>query len=248
MFTTRELSPAKRGNLEDRHLMNLERNTVAEQVLDEALRVGSIRQAYLVLDAARGIDLPAVALECDVTCRSLYTGRAGAMLADVAPYLLPLEPGSKLLRWFASRWGDHVGIMLQVRLEFDQAHKHLRSLLAVTTEADKKYLLRYYDPRVLAGLLDGADASQAEPFFGPVAAWHCQDLDGRHLLTFALQAKGVYVRKTPLQSAGDDRKPALGEVSRDRSTRDAHAGDVAAAEPKHDAVNRGRERVNRYRK
>ncbi len=165
------------------------------RIADEQIR----RRTFLILDAGRGVNVPALARRYETPCGSLYSGRFGAMLSDVAPYLCQVETQSKLLHWFAEQWGQSVGVLVQTKLDFDATRSHLRSELLVAADAsDRKYLLRFYDPRVLRDLLSKASRAGAEPFFGPIQAWHCENAGADHLLTFALQADGVFVRQQPV--------------------------------------------------
>ena len=119
-----------------------------------------------------------------------------------------------MLRWFAEQWGHSVGVVLQTTLDFGAIRAHLRSNLSAATDSSgKKFLLRFYDPRVLCGLLATASTQEAEPFFGPILAWCCEDAGGDHLLTFAPRADGVFCRKEPV---GEARAAAAAPANRYR--------------------------------
>jgi hypothetical protein len=144
-------------------------------VLERALSdyVGS--PLWVLIDAAglpegrSGIDeTKFVSLEC------LFTGDLAVELADVAPYLGQLaqidEHSAALLQQLMS---IDCALVLQAgdqNLTFSQAHRHLRKFNVVYGPDNKPLFFRYYDPRVLPGVLSVFDASQLQAFFGPFDA------------------------------------------------------------------------------
>lgn len=156
---------------------------------------------YLILDAARGVDVPALAREMGAECRSLYSGESGDHLADVAPYLLPVSARSRLLEWFAGEWGRAVGVLLRSRLDMNGVRDHLRTLLIVKEpESGERCLFRFYDPRALRSFLPECSAEEAREFFGPVAAWWCENADGGEALVFAPGSTKVMMRGAPIDA------------------------------------------------
>ncbi|MCP4249191.1 MAG: DUF4123 domain-containing protein, partial [bacterium] len=76
---------------------------------------------YTILDAARDDTMPARASEAGLQVRSLYEGKLGDQLADVAPHLTTLELDNDFARWLLNRWGGQQGILLHHGEEASQA-------------------------------------------------------------------------------------------------------------------------------
>jgi hypothetical protein len=150
----------------------------------EALRVlGAARGLYGVLDAARSPRVGALLRESIDEGASLYEGVQGQALADVAPYLVRFEPGSRLLGALVEEgWGDAWGIYLTARIPVKELRRHLRHFLIVEEETtgDRLYF-RFYDPRTLRDFLPRATPKQESELFGDVGAFLCEGPDGELL-------------------------------------------------------------------
>ncbi|MRG96833.1 DUF4123 domain-containing protein [Polyangium spumosum] len=106
---------------------------------------------FAILDAARDRRVGALLQACDDEFRSLYEGRKGDVLAEVAPYLVRLQAGSPLLPVLVEDgWGESWGVYLTSERPFKEVRRRLRQSLMVRDEASGKRLyFRFYDPRVL---------------------------------------------------------------------------------------------------
>jgi hypothetical protein len=125
---------------------------------------------YALLDAARDPLVLARLLRCDGMYQSLYDGPQAERLADVAPYLVALTPGTPFLETLVREgWGKSWGVYLACDRPLDAVRKHLRRFLTVETEDGKKLLFRFYDPRVLRVFLPNCTSVEVDEFFGPVA-------------------------------------------------------------------------------
>ena len=62
---------------------------------------------------------------------------------------------------------------------------HFRKFLLVTTEPDKEFFFRFYDPRVLRIFLPTCDVKQLREFFGPVEKFICEDEDADYGLIYS---------------------------------------------------------------
>ncbi len=154
---------------------------------------------YMVVDAARDIDIPALGRQEQGPCQSLYSGPSGDMLADVAPYLLTVQPRGQRLRWLAEHWGENAGILLRARADHAAVREHLREWLVVMApQKSETYLFRFYDPRVLSAFLPSCSATDAARFFGPIAAIHAEGPGEDELMTFAPGNSGVSVQTRKL--------------------------------------------------
>ena len=137
-------------------------------------------QVHAVIDAAcdpRIIDmLRATGLE--KAC--LFSGTLSPALQAAAPYLVHLAPGAKLAQeifdfglgenWFTL-------CIVQPNVTLMQLRKHLRTLLRVRDEEGRRFLFRFYDPRVLRIYLPTCTPSEATRVFGPTQAFVCADDD-----------------------------------------------------------------------
>jgi hypothetical protein len=149
-----------------------------------------------VLDGARIEGLPATLQSLQADAASLYNGPTAEQLADVAPYLAPCAPGSRLNRWlFDTAWGQSAGIVVLSESDPDALRAHFRRFLMVLDESGKSLYFRFYDPRVLRVFLPTCDAEQLKSFFGPVTAFVLEDEDPARALRFTL-AGGDLVTET----------------------------------------------------
>lgn len=138
---------------------------------------------WAVLDGARSERIRVLLHECVERCQPLYEGGKGDALAEAAPYLVSLPSGSWLLRALVDEgWGHAWGIFLVSPQSFKEMRRHLRKLLMVNVEGGVERLyMRFYDPRVLRGLLPTFSIAQRQEFFGPVECVLLEDEQGRVL-------------------------------------------------------------------
>ena len=99
----------------------------------------------------------------------LYRGELKPDLAEAAPYLVRLEPGTKMTEWILSEgWGRHWGIFAISEADLKAMRQHFRQLLTVYDEKGKPLLFRFYDPRVLRIFLPTCAEAERKQLFGPV--------------------------------------------------------------------------------
>jgi hypothetical protein len=139
---------------------------------------------YAVLDAARSEQLLPLLQESVDEHRSLYEGPQGAALAEVAPYIVQLPRGSRLLELLVQNgWGEGWGIYLTSEASFIETRRHLRKFLMVELDGlDGNFYFRFYDPRVLHGFLPTCAAQQRAEFFGPITRFFYEETERLHLL------------------------------------------------------------------
>ncbi len=136
---------------------------------EEIFREGA--GTFAVLD---GASVPALlerleAWQPEYVC--LYLGDLKPDLAEAAPYLVALAPGSEFSDWVLAGWGNHWGIFAIAEADLRTLRQHFRRLLTVHDETGKPLLFRYYDPRVLRAYLPTCNAAELAEIFGPVAAY-----------------------------------------------------------------------------
>jgi len=115
----------------------------------------------------------------------LYRGELEPDLAEVAPYLVLLEPETEFAEWVISEgWGNHWGVFAISEVDLQAMRQHLRRLLTVYDESGKPLLFRFYDPRVLRTYIPTCNSEELAAIFGPVSAYILEDDDPARLLTF----------------------------------------------------------------
>jgi hypothetical protein len=106
----------------------------------------------------------------------LYRGELKPDLAEVAPYLVRLDPGTEITEWILSKgWGNHWGIFAIADADLPVMRQHLRRLLTVYDEKGKPLLFRFYDPRVMRVYLPTCNSEELTAIFGPVASYILED-------------------------------------------------------------------------
>jgi hypothetical protein len=152
--------------------------------------LGAQESLFTVLDTARSPRVLELLRGSAEEYLSLYEGPQGAALAEVAPYLVKLPTGSKLLEsLLAEGWGHSWGIYFTCPLTFLETRRHLRKFLMVEAEGQEGRLyFRFYDPRVLHQFLPTCAPGQREEFFG-------------HIGCFFYEVEGALLR-APFKASG----------------------------------------------
>lgn len=147
---------------------------------------------WAVLDAARSDRILTLLQESVEDYRSLYEGTEGDALAHVAPYLVKLPPGSRLLRRLVQEgWERRWGAFLTCPRPFKEVRRHLRRFLMVAdADTRQRYYFRFYDPGVLRTFFPEATERQRDELFGDVTAFLVEGERG-DLLRFERPPKGV---------------------------------------------------------
>jgi len=139
--------------------------------LQQAIQLLPGERLFGIVDGAQDLELANEAKSFygqEIT--NLFAGDMAASVADVAPYLVPIDPASGYLENWARRWGKNVGILLISAAEPAKLHAHLRDIFTVKDEQGQQYFFRYYDPRVLRSFFPACNGAELATFFGPVSA------------------------------------------------------------------------------
>lgn len=157
------------------------------------------QSCYLILDAALGIDARALGRAHHAEGVSLYSGPDGDRLADVAPYLFAVSPESTLLKWFAERWGDHLGIIVRTTATRDVLREHLcQFVMATDPNSGATYLFRFYDPRVLRTFMQSCAPAEVRRVFGPIGTWYAESAAADRICVYSMGREEVSVTEHPL--------------------------------------------------
>jgi len=126
-------------------------------------------RAYAILDAARddGIYPALLAADCEWQC--LYRGDAAVTMAEVAPYLVALDPASKFTPWLLEKaWGNSWGVFFVATVKMEALRAHFRRFIMARLPDGRSVYFRFYDPRVLRVYLPTCTTEEREMLFGPV--------------------------------------------------------------------------------
>src|SRR5580704_16119961 len=143
------------------------------------IRLDPGESIYGIVDGARDLEL-AFEAKClyKQQIRTLFEGDVASALADVAPYLIMIDPRGGYLKSWASHWGNSAGILFTTSADPHDLYAHLRHIFIVEDEQNQPYFFRFYDPRVLRTFLPTCAPRQLGEFFGPVRTWICETAEG----------------------------------------------------------------------
>lgn len=172
------------------------------QPLYERLFADEAAHVYAVLDGASVEELLPKLYDLEPEFECLYRGELEPDMAEVAPYLVRLEPETEFADWVLEEgWGRHWGVFAVTDAGLRELHKHFRSFLTVYDPDGKPLLFRYYDPRVLRVYLPTCDAGELRTVFGPVSCYLLEDQEPNTLLRF--QLNGDALRREAVKLAED---------------------------------------------
>lgn len=156
-----------------------------------------------ILDGAREPSIYRALLASRLEFRCLFSGRLPRALEMVAPQLVELPPGHRLVdTWLDEGWGQSWGVFVKIDDPSNLRH-HLRKFLSVRDERERRMLFRYFDPRVLRAFLPGADSAQVNTLFGPIEAWLAEDGVG-DLVEYRRNRQGGVQARPVLAAAGQE--------------------------------------------
>lgn len=142
-------------------------------------------RTYALVDAARDERIyPAlVRADCDWLC--LYRGDAATRMAEVAPYLVQLEPLSLFTAYLLDEgWGNSWGVFLNAALPLERIQAHFRRFILAHLPNGRTAYFRFYDPRVLRVYLPSCTDEERQTFFGPVERFVMEPAEGDAPLVF----------------------------------------------------------------
>jgi len=132
----------------------------------------------------------------------LFKGDLTPDMAEVAPYLVQLEPGSEFTSWVIGQgWGNHWGIFAATDLNLRATARHFRKFLIVYDVSGRPLRFRYYDPRVLRAYLPTCNAEELATVFGPVASFLLEGAGLETALRFQMAAGSLGQKEIPVGRA-----------------------------------------------
>ena len=173
-------------------------------------------RAYAILDGASMPNLLGSLHTHEPEYVCLYRGELQPDMAEVAPYLVWLNPDTDFPWWLASKgWGKHWGIVAQSRADLRTLRRHFRTFLIVYDETGKPMYFRWYDPRVLSVYLPTCDAAELATLFGPVDAYVIETDDPTRVLRTRHATGGLKTERLSLLSSTEsERRPSDAENPR----------------------------------
>ena len=168
---------------------------MAEGVTPEKLFEGFLteegEEVCAVLDGASvpGL-LERLDAEPSLQVACLFRGQLEPDMAQVAPYLVRLEPDGEFAQWVVGTgWGRHWGSFVVSRQGFRALRNHLRALTVVYRKDGTPLYFRYYDPRVLRVFLPTCSPAQVKQMFGPVDAFLAESETGDAVCIYRLNGE-----------------------------------------------------------
>jgi hypothetical protein len=193
----------------------------AAEIVNKLLFSDDKAAVFAILDGASVGDLLSPLYEHQPEFECLYPGEVQPDIAEVAPYLVRLAPGSPFTAWvIAEGWGNHWGVFAlfvdrrraerrkqvvqnvterrrkdrrerEAPPEMSDMKRHFRRLLVVHDSMGKPLYFRYYDPRVLRVYLPTCNSTELTTLFGPFAYFLLEGGDTTTALQFALHDGGL---------------------------------------------------------
>jgi len=164
--------------------MAITNETIIQTVSGELFKNEELN-VFTVLDGASIPDLLRQLHEQRPEHVCLYRGELEPDMAEVAPYLVRLEPDSDFTDWlFEKGWGEHWGIFALSRESLSAMRRHFRALTVVYTPDNKPVYFRYYDPRVMRAYLPTCNVEELSKVFGPIDHYLLEDEDAKIALRF----------------------------------------------------------------
>jgi hypothetical protein len=159
--------------------------------------------AFAILDGASVPDLlTSLHDEHQPEFCCLYRGELKPDIAEVAPYLVRLEPDAKFTHWLIEQgWGNHWGIFAVAPVDLRAMRQHFRRFLIVHDPDGKPLYFRYYDPRVLRVYLPTCNAEELKVIFGPVHHFVLEAGDPGIALQFQMDNGALRQEKVPLKTS-----------------------------------------------
>jgi hypothetical protein len=148
-------------------------NSIATAPLFDALWPAPLDPAapsvFALVDAARDDQIYPALLKADCEWACLYRGDAAVTMAEVAPYLVELNPHARFTSWLLEKgWRNSWCVFLHARVALARLQAHFRRLVMAQLPDGKMVYFRFYDPRVMRVYLPTCTDAELELVLGPV--------------------------------------------------------------------------------
>ena len=150
-----------------------------------------VARVFAILDGASIPELRMKLYEMKPVHYCLFSGELEPDMAEVAPYMVRLLPGTPFTEWLLSEvWGKHWGIFAQTRETVLEMRNHFSSLITVYDEAGTPMTFRYYDPRVWRKFLPTCQPEEIKSLFGKVDTFLVESEDNQSLISYEINEEG----------------------------------------------------------
>jgi hypothetical protein len=158
----------------------------------------------MIVDAARDRRIYGLILEYFYSQHScLFAGTLAPNLQVVAPYLIQLEyDDPKTRRFIMQAWGNSWGVFLRSGTRQQALRRHLRTILVARDESNKRFMFRYYDPRILRVYLPTCTGEELRTVFGPIDSFLVEESKSTTLSKFTWDNKQLDATKFSLDQSG----------------------------------------------
>jgi len=149
---------------------------------------------YAILDGARNNKIHPMLNQSGQRYSCLYEGSLNYELTLAAPYIVRLEKDSDFTHELIQQcWGNSWGIFAITHspATLISVRRNCRKIAYVLDKKNKKYVFRYYDPRVFRIYLPTCDALEAAKVFGPVTEFVIEGDTPDKLHRFIRTAQGA---------------------------------------------------------
>lgn len=175
------------------HKENLLRHLFRHDAEDET------RDVYAIVDAAQDEAIYPLIRDASPEHLCLFFGRKAVEMAEVAPYLVRLDPNDPFTDQILEKgWGNSWGIFLQSPSALQELARHFRRYLMVYDEDGKPLYFRFYDPRVFRVYLPTCNEAELKTVFGPVSFFLLEDEARSTALRFHFVSGGLQHEKLHL--------------------------------------------------
>jgi hypothetical protein len=149
---------------------------------------------FSLIDAARDEQIYPALLKADCEWLCLYRGDAAMTMAEVAPYLVELDPQAQFTSWLLEKgWGNSWCVFLHASVAIERLQAHFRRLVMAQLPDGRMVYFRFYDPRVLRAYLPTCTPEEAATVFGPVERFLVEPEDDDGMIVFELN-EGTLLR------------------------------------------------------
>ncbi len=170
--------------------------------IEAAGGVPSPMRTYAILDAARIIDLPELLEHSGMDHRCLFKNKAQDDYGTVAPWLVELDPNSRLLRQLFTRaegsghfWDNEAAVFLRTRAGIDPLWRHLRKFTQLRDAGGQMRYFRFWQADLLLDILtlDRDQTAVARAFLAPGQPWQIH-----HVIGVDPEGEGTVIHLAPL--------------------------------------------------
>jgi hypothetical protein len=173
-------------------------NSIADVLISELFAGGDAPespQVYAVVDGARDVRVEPMLRLSRRDYTPLFSGKLTPKLLAASPFVVHLAQASaftrELIDFVWERRGCGYFVVAQPEQTLQQVRRHFRNYLRVQDEAGKRYLFRFYDPRVVRVYLPTCTLEEGRSFFGPLTRILCEPERGEAWVEFTPTPAGL---------------------------------------------------------